>query len=561
MSVREPDTRDPALLRLAQTHGVLTEHENGMGVQCYPSEAALLAVLRALGVDIEKPDDAEHIESPAPSRPAKAFWRSEDRKLGVFGPLYAVRSARGGGVGDLEDLARLCEWAGGLGASLVSTLPLLAGRNASPTDGCPYAPVSRSVFSELFLDLNSMMTQGERAEAERLGQASLIDYQASWDLKRRVLEREASKADVAAIDAFLGGDPLVAQYARWRARECGDASAERVYRYAQKLLHEQLVGVRDRAGAAGCGLYLDLPVGVVGGGFDVIRQPDLYAKGIAVGAPPDAYFPEGQVWGFPPMLPEKATLSGHAELAEATRRHLRYASTLRLDHVMGLWRLYWIPDGHGADDGVYVRYDADGALDALADLSHEHEATFIGENLGTVPPEVDAAMIERRLMGMTAAQYDGGDQAMSPGAAKPELLAAANTHDMPTFAGYLEGRDIDLRRALRLLDKSGAGYDARLRDAAIERLHETLGVRDRADLFGALMDRLCESPAPVVMLALEDLWGETEPQNIPGVSEGYPCWRRPMRVTLEELLADDSIATRVRAWAERIAERSGAGVS
>lgn len=561
MSVREPDTRDPALLRLAQSHGVLTEHENGMGVRCFPSEAALLAVLRALGVDIEKPAEAERIESSTPGQPVKTFWRDDVRKLGVFGPLYAVRSGRGGGVGDLEDLARLCEWAGGLGASLVSTLPLLAGRYASPTDGCPYAPVSRSVFSELFLDLSSMMTDGERAETERLGHASLIDYEASWTLKRRVLEREAAKADSSAIEAFLGGDALIAQYVKWRAIESSDASAERLYGYAQMLLHQQLSSVRNRAEAAGCGLYLDLPVGVVGGGFDVHRQPDLYAKGVAVGAPPDAYFPEGQVWGFPPMIPERVRMSGHAELAEATRRHLRYASTLRLDHVMGLWRLYWIPEGHGADDGVYVRYDADGALDVLADLSHEHKATFIGENLGTVPPEVDAAMIGRKLMGMTAAQYDGGDQAMAPGAAKPELLAAANTHDMPTFAGYLAGRDIDLRRALRLLDKSSAKYDARLREAAVERLHETLGVSDEDELFDALMDRLCDSPAPVVMIALEDLWGESEPQNIPGVSEGYPCWRRQMRVTLEELLADDSIAARVRAWAGRIIERSGASVS
>lgn len=555
MTVREPDTRNPALLRLAQAHGVLTEHQNGMGVQCYPSEAALTAVLRAMGVDIQKPSDAARMETPS-SQPLKTFWRSAERKFGVFGPLYAVRSARGGGVGDLEDLAQLCEWAGGLGASLVSTLPLLAGRYSSPTDGCPYAPVSRSVFSELFLDVSAMMTDGERAEAQRLAKASLIDYKASWNLKRRVLEREAAKTDAATIEAFVNSDPLIAQYVRWRAGEAG----ERVYGYAQMLLHEQLSGVRRRAEAAGSGLYLDLPVGVVAGGFDVHRQPDLYAKNVAVGAPPDAYFPEGQVWGFPPMIPEKARLSGHAELAEATRRHLRYANTLRLDHVMGLWRLYWIPDGHGADDGVYVRYDAAGALDLLVDLSHEHRATFIGENLGTVPPEVDAAMIERRLIGMTAAQYDGGDQAMAPGAAKPELLAAANTHDMPTFAGYLSGRDIDLRRALGLLDKSAAMYDSRLRKAAVEQLLKKFEASDEGALFDALMDRLCDSPAPVVMLALEDLWGEIEPQNIPGVSAGYPCWRRPMHVTLEEMAGDDSIATRVRAWAGRIAERSGASV-
>jgi 4-alpha-glucanotransferase len=556
MSVRADDTRDPSLLRLARAHGVLTEHENGMGVRCFPSEAALLAVLRALGVDIDKPGDAERIEAPAAS--VQGFWRDDRRRLGAFAPLYAVRSARGGGVGDLEDLARLCAWAGGLGVSLVSTLPLLAGRHASPTDGCPYAPLSRSVFGELFLDLTGMMTDGERAEAQRLGRAPLIDYAAAWKLKRRVLDREAGKADAAAMESFLAGDPLIAQYVRWRAEQERDASAQRVFALAQMLLHEQLAGVRDRAAAAGCGLYLDLPVGVTAGGFDVHRQPDLYAKGIAVGAPPDAYFPEGQVWGFPPMIPEKARLSDHAELAEAARRHLRYAGTLRLDHVMGLWRLYWVPEGHGADDGVYVRYDATGALDLLARLSHEHEATFIGENLGTVPPEVDAAMIERNLMGMTAAQYDGGDQAISPGAGKPDLLAAPNTHDMPTFAGYLAGRDIDLRHALRLLDESAATYDRTLRQAAVGTLYETLGAEDEDGLFDVLMDRLCASPAPVVMLALEDLWGEAEPQNIPGVSAGYPCWRRPMHMTLDELLDDDTIAARLRGWAARMKDRSGA---
>lgn len=560
MSVRSEDSRDPALLRVARAHGLLTEHENGMGVRCFPSEAAIIAVLRALGVDPDRPSDAQPT-SPA-AGPPKRFWRDERRRLGIFAPLYAIRSERSAGVGGLEDLGRLCEWAGGLGVSLVSTLPLLSGRYATPIDGCPYAPLSRSVFSELFLDLWDAMTPTEREESARLTASPMIDYEASWQLKRGVLARESTAANPVAIETFLDADPLVAQYVRWRAEhEGGGPDAERLYGFAQLRLHEQLSALRSRAEAAGCGLYLDLPVGVTANGFDVHRTPDAYAKGIAVGAPPDAYFPEGQVWGFPPMLPEHARLSGHGELIEATRRHLRYASTLRLDHVMGLWRLYWVPEGHGADDGVYVQYDAGGALDAMAELSQEHEALFIGENLGTVPPEVDVAMIDRGLVGMTAAQYDGGDQAMAPGAAKPDLIAAPNTHDMPTFAGYLAGRDIDLRRSLRLLDASGAAFDHRIRSAAVKALHERLRVRDEAGLFDALIDRLCASPAPIVMVALEDLWAETEPQNIPGVSKGYPCWRRPMRWTLEEVIADDSIAARLRGWASGIGQRSGAGAS
>ena len=528
-----------------------------MGVRCLPSEATLAAVLRALGVDLDSPADAGKLELPKQDT-GRAFWRGDGRMLGVFGPLYAVRSARGGGVGDLEDLARLCEWAGGIGVSLVSTLPLLAGRYASPTDGCPYAPVSRSVFSELFLDLHDVMTDAERNEARHLGEAPLIDYAACWWLKRRVLARGCDNADDAEVRAFLAGDPLVAEYVRWRAEQDGDPSAEKLYAFAQWRLHQQLSGVRRRAEAAHCGLYLDLPVGVVPDGFDVHRNPELYAKGVAVGAPPDAYFPEGQVWGFPPMIPGMARQTGHAELAQATRRHLRYATALRLDHVMGLWRLYWVPEGHGADDGAYVQYDPAGALDLLAELSHEHRATFIGENLGTVSPEVDRAMIGRRLMGMTAAQYDAGEQAMHPGESKPDLIAAANTHDMPTFAGFLAGRDIDLRRSLGLLDQSFAAYDQRLRAAAVEQLSDVLGTRDETRLFDSLMDRLCLSAAPVVMVALEDLWGETEPQNIPGVSEGYPCWRRPMRMELEGITGSDSIAARLSRWAHQVRCQSGA---
>jgi len=334
-----------------------------------------------------------------------------------------------------------------------------------------------------------------------------------------------------------------------------------VYGYAQMLLHRQLESVRSRSDASGCGLYLDLPVGVVPDGFDVARNPSLYASGVAVGAPPDAYFPEGQVWGFPPLIPRRAQESGHAELLEATRRHLRYANTLRLDHVMGLWRLYWIPDGHGADDGVYVQYDAVGALDALAQLSHEHEATFIGENLGTVPPEVDAAMIERRLMGMTAAQYDAGAQALEPGPHKPDLLAAANTHDMPTLAGYFVGRDIELRAALGLIDAAAAAFGMRRRAESVERTHEELGTSDASGVLDALVERLVRSPAPVVIVSVDDLLGETEPQNIPGVRDAYPCWRRPMRARLEDLMVDDRIATRVRRWAQHVTQSPGAVAS
>ncbi|MEO1009461.1 MAG: 4-alpha-glucanotransferase [Planctomycetota bacterium] len=561
MSPRPDDDRHPALLRLARAHGMLTEHEDGTGARRLPSEAALLAVLRALGVDIERAGDAEAIEPPAaPLRLAggapAAFWtpRGPRRDLAVFAPAYALRRAGDAGVGDLGGLRRLADWAHGCGAPIVSTLPLVAGRYRTPVDGCPYAPTSRSVFGELFLDLSDDMSDGERIEADRLAGAELIDYAAAWTLKRRVLARlaeHASADDVVRVRQLVEGDPLVAEYARFRAQEDGDPNAEWLYQFAQWMVHEQLTAFgRDR-------LYLDLPVGVRPDGFDVARDPGLYARGVTVGAPPDAYFPEGQDWSFPPILPDAATGRGHAELIAAADRHLRYAATLRLDHVMGFWRLYWIPEGFPPDRGVYVRYPADAQLDALAVLSHEREAVLIGENLGTVPPEVDAAMRERGLLGMAVAQYDAGRSALEPDEGKPAVIAAANTHDMPTFAGYLSGRDIEWREELGLLDRDASRREHESRRAAIERIRIELGVDDAAGLYRRLMLRLCGSDAPMVVAALDDLLGETEPQNIPGVTDGYPCWRRRVARSIDELTHDERLASALR---DMVAARTRAAI-
>ncbi|GIW74308.1 MAG: hypothetical protein KatS3mg103_0830 [Phycisphaerales bacterium] len=379
------------------------------------------------------------------------------------------------------------------------------------------------------------------------------------------LRGACASASESQLEGFLAQDGLVARYVRWRARaECGPSGgdglrqAERLYAFAQMLVHEQLTALARRAQAHGCGLYLDLPVGVVRDGFDAHRFEGMYARGVSVGAPPDAYFPSGQVWGFAPMLPLAAAQSGHEELVQAAGRHLRYARALRVDHVMGLWRLYWVPDGHEAQDGAYVRYDAQGALDRLAELSWRYEATFVGEDLGTVPPEVERQMAERGMLGMTAAQYDGGAQVLQPADGGPRRLACLNTHDMPPFAGYLAGRDVALGQALGLLDASFAGKVLRERRQAVERLVAELGVDDAAAMLRALVDRLCGSPAPIVLVTLEDLWLETEPVNVPGITSGYPCWRRPMRRRLEQVVADRSLSELLAGWSDRLARPLGA---
>jgi len=569
VSAGRGDDRDPALLALCRASGVLTEHEDGMGVRRRPSEAALLAILRALGVDIDRASEAASIDRTQPPwlgdpGVGRRFWApaAGARTLAVFLPLHALVSARSQGVGDLGDLRELGRWAGRAGAGLLGTLPLLAGRHRTPADGCPYAPLSRSVFDELFLDLGEALTPAERGLADRLNASRLVDYAGAWSLKRTVLGRMAAQAAadaevVARVRAFVEDDPLVGPYAAFRAKEEGDASARWVYEHAQWLLHGQLAA---QANGSACGLYLDLPVGVSADSFDVARNPGLYARGVTVGAPPDGYFPEGQDWSFAPIIPQQAHESGHAELEGAVRRHLRYARALRLDHVMGFHRLYWIPEGMGPTEGAYVRYPAGEVLDLLAGLSQEYGALLIGENLGTVPPEVDRAMVERGLLGMVVSQYDAGASAAWPPPGKPIAIATPNTHDMPTFAGYLRGRDIDLRESLGLLDRWSAGRQRLSRERAVGAMRASLGVgggSDR-DLFEALVRRLCASAAPVVVVSLEDLWGEADPQNLPGVTLAYPCWRRRAARALEGIVGDSATGSALRSW-RGLMESSPAG--
>ena len=489
--------------------------------------------------------------APAPAR-ARAW--------GVFLPVYALRSAHTMGIADLADVEGMLTAIDELGGSLLGSTPLLA---AFPSEPSPYAPASRLFWNETYADLSSspelarsqtardlLQSDAYRSSGRTLAEAPYADYAATHALRRPVLEALAdalfsepsTRRD--ALQAELRTRPELADYARFRAngeaRGCGwqvwpeaeragtitiadDDPAFRYHVYAQWLVDQQLAELAKRDGA---GLYLDQPLGVHADSYDTWRERASFALGASGGAPPDRFFSEGQEWGFPPMHPHGIREDRLRYPIACLRQLLRRASALRIDHVMGLHRLFWVPRGFSAVDGVYVTYRAD-ELYAILCLEAERAGTMVvGEDLGTVPDGVREMMEARGVRRSYVLQFSVSPQPDTAIEAPPRAsLATANTHDTPLFAAFWSAAEPALRHAVvRWLVQRGRLPDAD--EPAAE-----------AVLRACLAD-IASLDVETVLVTLEDLWGELEPQNVPGTSgEDAVNWRRRARYRLEEMFA------------------------
>jgi 4-alpha-glucanotransferase len=526
--------------------------------------------------------DGRSVESLILSAPTRCFGGDGKPFWGVFLPLYALRTSRSWGAGDFSDLETLAEWTAGLGGGMVATLPLLASFLDEPFEPSPYAPASRLFWNEIYLDPRRLPEMADCPAARRLIESPdflreiealralpRVDYARLMALKRRVLEElaqrffsrpedrqedferfVAAKAGLEGYAAFRAvGDRRGEPWQCWpeRLREGTLAAADydeedrRYYLWTQWAADQQLRSMAAEARRRGPGLYLDLPVGVHGSAYDVWCHRDLFAEGASAGAPPDSFFTQGQDWGFPPLQPERLRERGYGYLIDCLRHHLQHAGILRLDHVMQLHRLFWVPQGMGAAGGVYVRYPAEELYAVLALESHRHRAIVVGENLGTVPQEVYEAMERHGTLGMFVVQYElqPGGQALRPPPA--QCVASLNTHDMPTFQGFLQSKDVDDLQGLGFFTPEQARQEKERRGWIRHGMEEALPPEERgrgaatdAALLRDRLDHLAASPARLVVVSLEDLWQETEPQNVPGTHEERPNWRRKARLSFEE---------------------------
>lgn len=520
------------------------------------------------------------------SAPRKAYFSAEEsssRRWGVFLPLYALHSQRSWGGGDFSDLEALVKWTAGLGGGIVATLPLLAAFLDEPCDPSPYAPASRLFWNEMYIDVTripelktcataqALLESGEvQREIKTLHSSSLVDYRRQMGLKRKLLEELAryffseARDRYALFQAFVEVCPRVEDYARFRAAgeqqqapwpkwperlrdgvlqdEDYDEDARRYHLYVQWVAEEQMKTLSEKIAASGVGLYLDLPLGVHPYSYDVWREHDAFALAVSGGAPPDVVFTKGQDWGFPPLHPEAIRQQRYRYYIAYLRHQLRHTDLLRIDHVMALHRLFWIPKGLEPREGVYVRYPAEELYAILSLESHRHRAEIVGENLGTVPGYVNSTMARHNVRQMYVVQYE-----LTPGARRvlrpvPRgSVASLNTHDMPPFAAYWKCLDIEDRLTLGLLDSRGARIERKNRRSLQKTVEDFLArngflkakaARARA-LLEACLVYLSTSQARVVLVNLEDLWLEREPQNVPGTAEQRPNWLRKARHSLE----------------------------
>jgi 4-alpha-glucanotransferase len=411
---------------------------------------------------------------------------------GVFAPLYALRAEDDWGVGSFSELAKFRGWVGGLGGSVAATLPLFAQFLDEPmVEPSPYSPASRLFWNETYIDVTRAPGLDACPEARealedpsfgeqlaRLRKNDLTDHPAVAAAKRRVLDPLAQQTFAGTLPAGLSefaSSPRAADYARFRAeverrgawwgawpraeREGSltgsalDDDRARYHLFVQWLAAEQLSEAAGRASTAG-GLMLDLPIGVNGAGYDVWRERDSFAPDVAAGAPPDAFWSQGQDWGAPPPHPHGTRLAGYRYHDEVFRTLFRFAAVARIDHVIGLHRLYWVPRGASPKDGVFVRYRAKEWYALLSIAANEAQAVVAGEDLGTVPGYVRPAMKAHGLLRTYVAQREAGNAGLPEPPA--ESVAALNTHDMPTWAGFWRGTDVPLREELGLIDRDQA---------------------------------------------------------------------------------------------------------
>jgi 4-alpha-glucanotransferase len=502
----------------------------------------------------------------------------------LFAPLYALRSARDRGIGTFTDLRDLDRLAGRRGARMLGTLPVLAAFLDEPFEPSPYSPASRLFWNEVFVDVDRVaevdpFAGGVRVDAPSTvrGDASaLVEYRAAAAAVRRTLEPLAEgffgRGPSEAYRRFVARTPAVRDYARFRAevdrrrswwgawpaaardgRLRGSAEADpagRYHLYAQWMASEQLGEVGERAKAEGRGLFLDLPLGVNGAGYDVWRHRSAFAIDASVGAPPDLFFSGGQEWGFPPLHPERIREDGYAYPRAAIAHMLRYASAMRIDHVMGLHRLYWIPRGVEPRHGVYVGYRADEWYALLSIEAHRAGAAIVGEDLGTVPGYVRRAMRRHRFHTSYVIQFEADPHTGELRDPPSTSAASLGTHDLPTWAAFWSGDDLRTFVELGLLAAGEA--DARLREREGLRRAIVRGLRERgllppgadesaAAVLEAALRFLARSDAALAVVALEDLWLEKRPQNVPGTGAERENWRGRLRATLEELAADEHV--------------------
>lgn len=573
------------LARLCASHGIQPSYLDMDGVERSVPEDTLAALAEVFGLDRPAREPPASIDEALaePAAPRCHIPRAlrKARLWGLTCQLPSLASSRNLGMGDFADLAALCRLAAAEGADFLGLNPLHALFWSDPGRISPFFPSNRRFLNPLYIAVDWVegftgLRPAEARAAARLRRPPLIDIPAVARLKDRVLRRlfEAYPWDGGSRRAFrrfckAGGDALRAHAlfealseamvaeghgAGWQAWpaalrdrrgpavaafRAAHAAAIDYHLWLQWLADAQLGRAQREAEQAGMrlGLYLDFAVGAAPDGSATWTDPELIVPSLSIGAPPDAFSTGGQDWGLAPLSPPRLADHDGLPFSETMRAVLQHAGAARIDHAMSLLRLWLIPRGRPATEGAYVRYPLSLLLAGMAQASRDARAIVIGEDLGVVPAGFRDLMAARHFHGYRVFYFEFGPEGLHDWAAWPaDALACLATHDMPTFAGWWSGSDLDLRRALGMLTAKDLRRERRTREAERRALRDLLGGgADPVALSVALHGLIGRSPCRLVALQIEDALGLPDQVNIPGTIDEHPNWRRRLPVALDRL--------------------------
>jgi len=549
-----------------------------------------------------------------PSRLTVHEQYAAKRAFGLQAQLYSVRSERSWGLGDLADLRDLAAIGGARhGADFLLVNPLHASYPTPPVEPSPYLPVTRRFTGALYLRIEDVPEHRELTDFARQRVALLRERVAGWNDRVDRLERDevlAAKLEAleelyavpltagrrALLDAYRTREGQgLEDFALWcaiaesvrgtadepRLRDLDETFLEQARQEladrvdfhvrTQWLLDEQLAAAQAAALSAGMriGIMHDLAVGVEQVGADAWRLREVLAEGVGVGAPADQYNQQGQNWHQPPWHPERLREASYRPWRDMLRTLMRHAGALRIDHVLGLFRLWWIPEGHEASDGAYVSYDHEAMIGILALEAQRSGTLVIGEDLGTFEPWVRDHLVDRGILGTSILWFeaDGEGAPLVPEDYRTLCMASVNTHDLPPTAGYLAGDHVALRHELGLLERDlteELAADAAGRESVLDLLRAEGLLEAGADIEQtvlALHRHLARTPSLLLGVSLVDCVGERRIQNQPGTDEEYPNWRIPLAdaagapVSIDDIATDQRTARLLAAVREGISSR------
>jgi (1->4)-alpha-D-glucan 1-alpha-D-glucosylmutase len=568
-----------------------------MGVACASDRE-----IRASLAKLQAQTSGEASAQPAIER----AWRpsalqGDGRRWGISVQLYGLRSARQWGMGDFSDLRALVRGAAALGAAAIGINPLHALFPIRPEHASPYSPSSRRFINPLYLDVEAIedfrhciaaheQVAGADFQAKLAAarESQWVDYKTVAALKwpvlimsyRRFREQCLAKADDRgeafrqfqqeqgtalrrfAVFNALAETQVESDWQHW-PRPLTDPDSAAVDEFAathleavefheylqwQAVLQLEQVNATARGCGMSIGLYADLAVGADPAGVEVWSAQDAFVQGATIGAPPDALNLSGQDWGLPPLDPISLAATGYAQYAELLRANMRRMGALRIDHILGLMRFYWIPHGAQPNEGAYVRYPWSALFDVLAQESRRHHCLVIGEDLGTVPDGLRDAMRRRGILSYRLLYFEERDGAFpSPEEYPANALIAAGTHDLPSLPMWWAGEDIELRQRLGLWpDSQSREKETEHREQArralmeilrAQKLHVETNVPNEAPV-DAVYTYLARTPCKLLMVQFEDVLDQRVQVNVPGITDQYPNWRARLPCPIDETLAD-----------------------